>query len=172
LIDHLSLSSTTAAPGSEIANYNYSYIPYVFPTGIAVDKAAGNIYVADANVGVWVLAGITSVSPAAGTILATFNDAAGGCIALDDDGNMYVGHSGDTPGGADPPHVIVVASLSSTAATPGSVLYSFVDTTNPLSSPFGIALDSFGRIYVSDAYAYRVAVLNGIKSSAPGTEIT
>jgi hypothetical protein len=167
-----SSTSTTATPGTEIANFNKSYIPFVSPTGIAVDKATGNIYVADSAVAVWVLAGINSVSPAPGTILATFSNVGAGCVTLDGDGNMYVGHSGDfTPGGADPPRVIVLASLSSTTATPGSVLYSFVDTTNPLSSPFGIALDSFGRIYVSDTYAYRVAVLNGIKSSAPGTEI-
>ena len=167
-----SSSSTSVTPGSEIANFNHSYIPFVFPTGIAVDQKTGSIYVADSNVAVWVLAGIDSVSPPPGTILASFNNTASGCIALDDDGNMYVGHNGDfTPGGSDPPRVIVLASLSSTTATPGSVLYSFVDSTNPLSSPFGIAIDSFGRIYVSDTYAYRVAVLNGIKSSTPGTEI-
>ena len=161
-----SVTSTTVSPGTELASFNSSVFPLVFPTGIAVDKA-GNIYVGDGQEGrMTVLASLTSTTVKPGTVLLIVNVSAG-CITLDSQGNMYVGVT-DSNGG----RVQVFAALTSSSHKPGSLLYTFNNSaTEAFTTPYGIALDSVGRIYVTDQQTYRVVVLSAITSAHPGLEL-
>ncbi len=125
------------------------------PAGVAVD-ASGNVYVGDSgnhlireiSAGGTVStlagqAGVTGANNATGTA-ATFNNPVG--VAVDTLGNVYVADDGNnlireiSPGG-------VVTTLAG-SGSPGST--NATGTAASFSSPFGVAVDSSGIVYVGD----------------------
>ena len=130
------------------------------PTGIAVDLS-GNLYVADygnstirklvpsgGGYTVSTLAGIPGVTGLinGSTAKATFSSPYG--LAVDTQGNVYVADTGNavvrkiTPAGT----VSTLISNSYVITTNGNFGY----TNKFFETPMGIAVDTFGNIYVSD----------------------
>ncbi len=130
------------------------------PSGVAVD-ASGYVYVADTTNNtirkitpggvVNTLAGLAVQQGAADGLgtAAQFYNARG--VAVDKDGNAYVGDTSNhtirkiTPAG-------VVSTLAGLAGNPGST-----DGTGSLarfSSPWGVAVDATGNVYVADKFNY------------------
>ncbi len=153
---------------------------FYFPTNLAVDDA-GNVYVADSS-----NATIRKVTPAgvvttlagkagaygyldgAGTE-ARFYAPAG--IAVDGQGNIYVGDSGNqvirkiTPAG-------VVSTHAGQAGT-----YGYVDgpaASARFASPWRIAADSAGQVYVADAGSrtLRQISTSGVVSTLAGSTLS
>ena len=147
------------------------------PSGVAVDSA-GTIYVADSgnntirkvtgNGVVTTLAGSAGQSGSAdGTNqTALFNAPTG--VTVDNVGNVYVADSGNntirqiTGNG-------VVTTLAGNATQSGSA-----DGTNQtalFNHPFGVAADSTGNIYVTDAYNFtlRDVTTNGVVTTLAGS---
>ena len=132
------------------------------PSGVAVD-ASGYVYVADTTNNtirkitpggvVNTLAGLAVQQGAADGLgtAAQFYNARG--VAVDKDGNAYVGDTSNhtirkiTPAG-------VVSTLAGLAGNPGST-----DGTGSLarfSSPWGVAVDATGNVYVADKFNYTI----------------
>jgi serine/threonine protein kinase, bacterial len=130
------------------------------PFGIAVDKAA-NVYVADsANLRIRrvTLAGVVTTLAGSGT--ATFADGPGAAasfstpagVAVDLAGNVYVGDTSNerirrvTPGGT----VSTLAGSGTAAFTDGA------GATANFNSPYGVAVDAVGNVYVADQNNHRI----------------
>jgi len=122
------------------------------PSALAID-ASGNIYVADygnnlvrkiSTAGVvTTLAGSGSAGSANGNgTAASFNNPQG--IAVDASGNVYVADYGNnlvreiSPAGA-------VTTLGS-----GNSINNNTGNANPFATPYGIAVDATGNVYISD----------------------
>ncbi|MFP5501732.1 MAG: NHL repeat-containing protein [Candidatus Sericytochromatia bacterium] len=138
------------------------------PNGVAVD-VNGNVYVADTgNHRIRKITPAGLVSTLAGSGSPSFADATGTAahfyspsgIAVDAAGNVYVGDTGNqrirviTPGGA----VTTVAGTGTAGSSNGD------PTTATFSSPWGLALDQDGYLYVADQDNHRV---RKITPSAP-----
>ena len=137
-----------AADGTDTATFNS-------PLGVAVD-GAGNVYVADYGndlirkissagvVSTLAGSGATGADNGAGTA-ATFNLPEG--VAVDAAGNVYVADNGNnlirkiTPDGT----VSTLAGSGMAGSANGT------GTAASFNSPFGIAVDGTGNIYVADA---------------------
>jgi hypothetical protein len=121
-----------------------------FPAGVAVD-AGGKIYVANSDVGIGgggleVFAANPSGTSAAP--LASF-DLVGvslSGIALDAAGNIY--GAIPVPAAGVPTEVVVYAANPSGAAP--TVISTITGSSTGLNFPYGIALDSTGKIYVAN----------------------
>ena len=135
---------------------------FYYPLGVALDNA-GNLYVADARnytirkvtpIGTnWVVTTLAGLARVTGSADGTNSDARfshPGGVAVDSSGNVYVTDGGSntirklTPVGTN----WVVTTLAGTAASTGST-----DGTNGtalFSTPFGVAVDSAGSVYVTD----------------------
>ena len=110
------------------------------PSGVAVD-ASGNVYVADASQGT-----IRKVSSSAvvTTVAGSFAGPSG--IAVDGSGNIYVA-------GTDSCVIRKISSSGAVAVLAGSDLCGSADGTGSAAtffSPFGVAVDATGNIYVAD----------------------
>ncbi len=144
------------------------------PTGIAVD-AAGNVYVADFGNNkirkitksgvVTTLAGNGSRGSDDGSGgLVTFNQPSG--VAVDTAGNVYVADFG-----GNKIRKITPSGVTSTIAGTGSV-----GTTNgagnvaKFDSPFDVAVDLAGNVYVTDQENHRIRKINksGVVSTLAG----
>jgi uncharacterized protein YjiK len=147
------------------------------PTSVGID-ISGNLYVVDAAADtlrkvtptgvVTTLAGAANLAGSAdGTgAAARFNFAEG--IAVDSAGNLYVADSSNsilrkiTPEG-------VVTTLAGTAGMTGSA--DGTGATARFKSPFGVALDSAGNLYVTDAgnNTLRKVTASGVVTTLAGT---
>jgi sugar lactone lactonase YvrE len=143
------------------------------PSGVAVDSA-GNLYIADSNNQVIrkVAAGTGTISTVAGNGTSGFSGDGSAAtsaelahpfgIAVDSVGNLYIG---DT----DNQRVRMVAAGTGTITTVagnGSVGYSGdggAATSAQLYSPYGVAVDSAGNVYIADV------LNNAIRKVAAGT---
>ena len=158
-------TSTSTTPGTQLASLNdNTSLPLNDPAKVAIDTA-DRIHVADfANNRIVVLAPLTSATP--GAQLFQFNVSNSlyetNGIALDGAGNIYIASSGND-------RTVVLASLSSVTPAPGTVLLTVSDTSynQPLASDFELAMDTAGRIFVSDYRNARVLVLAGLLSVTP-----
>ena len=132
--------------------------------------AAGYIYVADdGNNNVNVLAPLSSIVPAPGTLLFTtapppvpVNNPYG--LTVDSQGFVYVGNFG----GND---ILVLASYSS--LSPLAEVLVIKPHDEGFADAAQVALDKVGNMYVTDFRNNRVAVLASVTSTvaAPGTEL-
>jgi uncharacterized repeat protein (TIGR02543 family) len=129
-----------------------------YPKGVTVDSA-GNVYVADTGNHrirkitpggvVTTLAGSTRGSADGIGTAAQFNNPEG--VAVDSEGNVYVADDGNncirkiTPGG-------VVTTLA--GSTQGSA--DGIGTAAQFNSPWGVAVDSEGYVYVADYANHRI----------------
>jgi sugar lactone lactonase YvrE len=164
-----SLTSTSVAPGTELFSFNRTVPAFTFPlVGLTLDSA-GNIFVADAdNLIIYVLASITSTTDKPGTQLRTIVDTQDAFHSpewpiLDGAGNIIVSDEGWG-------RVVVLASLTSTTATPGTQLYSFTgNASRPLLSPLGTALDSVGNLYIVDWSYSCIVVLSSYPAVLSGS---
>ncbi|MHB8522168.1 MAG: InlB B-repeat-containing protein, partial [Limisphaerales bacterium] len=157
------------------------------PSGVAVDSA-GNLYVADAANAtirkvtpagaVTTLAGLAGSSGSVDGVAsaARFGDPSG--VAVDGAGNVYVADTGNdtirkvTPAG-------VVTTLAGLAHSPGST--DGIGSAARFDSPFGVALDTAGNVYVTDSAndtirkvtpAGAVTTLAGLAGSSGSTDGT
>jgi hypothetical protein len=134
------------------------------PSGVAVDSA-GNAYVADSgNHCIRVVSPTGTVSTLAGNgnvgfangvgTSALFNNPKG--VAVDSSGNVYVADSGN--------HRIRVVSPSGSVSTlAGSGSQGFANGAGlgaQFYSPFGVAVDSVGTVYVADYNNHRIRVIS------------
>jgi streptogramin lyase len=173
------LSDTTIAagkPGS--ANGIGTAASFNRPFGVAVDRA-GNVYVADQGNNlirkispgavVTTLAGMVGVAGSANGMdtLATFNKPFS--VAVDSSGNVYVADTGNNLVRA-----ITPAGLVSTFA--GNGKEGAVNGTDSTSfrSPFGVAVDGSGNLYVADYGNNLIRMINkaGVVSTLAGTGAT
>jgi sugar lactone lactonase YvrE len=127
-----------------------------YPTGVAVD-GTGNVYVADGNNTIRKVTSTSVVTTLAGTAGnsgsidgtgATARFLSPSHIALDKEGNVYVADSGNhtirkvTPTG-------IVTTIGGLA---GRIGHEFgIGSIARFNSPYGVAVSSNGRIYVTDA---------------------
>jgi len=152
------LLSTTVLAGngaSGFADAQGTSAQFVTPMGIASD-GAGNLYVTDGNRVRKIVATTGAVSTLAGSgadghtdgqgTAATFGSLYG--IAVDASGNIYVS---DTKY----PGIRKITPTGTVTTVAGSGVAGLVDGTGTaakFASPKGIAIDSFGDIFVTDTY--------------------
>ena len=152
------------------------------PSGVAVDSA-GNLYIADSNNQVIrkVVAGTGTITTVAGNGTSGFSGDGSAAtsaqlahpfgIAVDSMGNLYIG---DT----DNQRIRMVAAGTGTITTVagnGGVGYSGdggAATSAQLYSPYGVAVDSAGDVYIADVLnsaIRKVAAGTGTISTVAGT---
>lgn len=161
------LAGSAGHPGS--ANGVGAVARFVLPRGLAVD-GGGNIYVADyfnnrirkvSGGLVTTLAGSSAGSNDGTGAAARFDKPA--AVALDSAGNIHVADTGNstvrkiTPAGD-------VSTLAGTALSMGSA--DGMGSAARFASPYGIAVDSSGYLYVGDS------VNHSIRKIAPGGMVT
>jgi sugar lactone lactonase YvrE len=150
--------TNTGLPNTGSPNSAQGQYLFIFPTSVARD-ASGNLYVADAanntidrvsTAGiVTTIAGTAAVvgsSDANGTN-ALFNQPNG--VALDSNGNIFVADTGNATIrkiGTDGTVTTLAGSVSNRGNRDGS------GTAAWFSAPTGIAADSSGNVYVTDAF--------------------
>jgi uncharacterized protein (TIGR03437 family) len=128
------------------------------PSGVAVDSA-GNIYIADGIC-------IQKVSNGVITIAATPVEAEGGSIAVDSAGNLYVGDTNSSSVRKVSNGVITTVAGNGTSGYAGD---NGPATSAQLNSPFGVAVDSAGNLYIADSGNNRVRkVSNGVITTVAG----
>ena len=124
------------------------------PSGVAVDSS-GNVYVADqSNHRIRKISPAGVVTTLAGSGNATFADGTGTAasfaiprgVALDSSGNVYVGDQTNN-------RIRKITSTGVVTTLAGSGNASFADGTGTaasFNSPFGVAVDLAGNVYVAD----------------------
>ncbi len=128
------------------------------PTGIVVDSASGNVYVAE--IGSNLVRKITSAGVVT-TLASGFNFVSG--IALDSLGNLFV---------ADKQNCAIKKITSAgvfTTFAGGSILWGNIDGTGAaaaFSGPEGVAVDSFNNVFVADTQN------NSIRKITPAGVVT
>jgi hypothetical protein len=136
---------------------------FCWPAGIALD-GSGNLYVGDNNNNmirkitsggvVTTLAGSGSIGSANGTgTAASFSGPVG--VTVDNLGNVYVADNGNnlireiTPGGV----VTTLAGSGACGSTNGPA------TSASFCTPLGVAVDTFGHVYVADSNLNSIRVI-------------
>jgi len=151
------------------------------PTGVAVD-ASGNLYIADSeNNRVRKVSQSGIITTAAGSATSGYSGDGGlatsaglsepNGVALDTAGNLYIG---DTEDG----RVRVVSPSGIITTVAGSTWYGGYTgdrgpaTAAQLSSPWGIAIDTTGRVYVADSGNNAIRLLQPAVASQPTLSIS
>jgi streptogramin lyase len=154
-----------------------------FPFGVALD-ATGNLYIADeGNHRVRKVAAVTGIiTTVAGNGSATFAGDGGAAtsasldpfaVALDESGNLYIADVGN--------HrirkVAATTGIVTTVAGDGSATFAGdggAATSASLNSPYGVALDASGNLYIADLNNYRIRKVDaasGIITTVAGNGI-
>jgi len=165
------ITSTFAGSSAGISGYSGDGGPadsatLQFPYGVAVDPT-GNVFIADDGNSV-----IRKVDTAGN--ISTFASNAGfaGIVSLisDSGGNLYAADYFDCVVGriSSAGAVSVVAGVQGVCGYNGDGIQA---TQAQLNSPWGLALDSKGNLYIADALNNRVRVVNtsGVISTVAGT---
>jgi sugar lactone lactonase YvrE len=144
------------------------------PLGVAVDSS-GNVYVGDAsNHRIRKITSAGVVSTFAGSGTAGFNDGATSSaqfnnprgVAVDSSGNVYVGDFSNHR-----IRKITSGGVVSTLAGDGTSGFNDGATSSAkFDSPFGVAVDSSGNVYVADYGNHRIRVITpaGVVSTFAG----
>jgi len=145
-----------------------------FPYGIAIDTT-GNVYVADlGNNSIHKITSLGLVTNLAGSNLRGFADGLGtiaqfnrpSSAALDMAGNVYVTDTGNH-------RVRKITSLGVVSTFAGTGEQGYVDGLGAraqFNSPYGIAVDMAGNVYVGDDSRIRKITPSGIVSTFAGSE--
>ncbi|MBL7990317.1 MAG: SBBP repeat-containing protein [Candidatus Kapabacteria bacterium] len=148
---------------------------FYFPTGVAVD-AAGNVFVADAgNSRIRKITSAGQVTTLVGLGQSGFADAARTSrqiyfpngVAVDGSGNVYVADHGNH-------RILKITSAGVVSTLAGSGQNGYADGTGTaaqFSSPFAVAVDADGSVYVADSYNRRIRKITsaGVVSTLAGS---
>jgi len=158
--------TTVAGGGSTFGdNAPATSVALSFPTGLALDSS-GNLYIADADRVLKVTNGVIATVAGPGTTLGDNGPATAASlnlpysVAVDSAGNLYIADTNNER--------IRKVTNGVITTVAGNGTYGFSGDNGPatiaqLNSPTGIAVDSAGNIYVSDAFNQRIRILT------PGT---
>ena len=168
--------STVAGSVQGSTNANGTSAQFYYPAGVAVDSS-GTVYVADRNNhrirkiapngDVTTLAG-SSAGFANGTgVAAQFNSPSS--VAVDDSGNVYVADSSNN-------RIRKITSTGVVTTLAGSGTAGASDGTGTgaqFSWPFGVAVDKFGVVYVSDQNNHRIRTISatGVVGTLAGSTV-
>ena len=184
-VDSLGVISTIAGPGTEI--FNRGRVPAIVarlksPYGVATD-AAGNFYIADRydhvirkvdTSGV-----ITTIAGTTGTTDGGFSGDGGPAaeaqlaypygVATDSAGNLYIADAGN-----DRIRKVDTSGKITTFAGDGTESYGGDGgqaISAQLHSPYGVAADSVGNVYIADTYNHRIRKVDssGVITTIAGT---
>jgi hypothetical protein len=140
---------------------------FIYPFGVVVDSSS-NVYVVDLSAGTirkvrpsgtnWVVTTLSTVTVSFGSVTPVqLNQPEG--IALDAQGNFYVGSSGDntiqklTPAGTN----WLVTTLAGAANVEGAA--DLAGTNAGFNFPTGVAVDTNGNVYVADTDNSKIRVV-------------
>ncbi len=153
------------------------------PEGVAIDPV-GNLYICDNKC-------VRKVSPASGGTITTFAGVGtstgysgdGGPayfarvsgvhdVAVDKYGNVYLADAGNNR-----VRKVTLDGIINTIAGTGGAGFNgdgIAATAAQLNSPYGVAIDDTGNIYIADSYNYRIRKINvaGIITTVTGTGIS
>jgi hypothetical protein len=122
---------------------------FTYPYGVAVDSS-GNIYIADNFGGVVSVVALSGDTYTQGAVLGGFNGPYG--VAVDAHGNVYISETGYI--NQDEPNDVIKETVSSTPY--GNSYAQSVVPTSGLNTPYGVAADSSGNVYIADGVNDRI----------------
>ena len=158
----------TTFAGSGIAGFDDAPIAtngkFLFPSGVAVDTAGSNVYVADlGNHRIRRISG-GALSTHAGTGTGGFQNGTAASAEFNSPADVAIDGSGDVLVADRDNHRIrrIRAGSVTTAAGTGSEGFADGTTSNAqFSSPVGLTVSGTGSIYVADSANHRLRIIEG-----------
>ncbi len=173
--DSITYTISTFAGGGLPINVSGPSASLYGPSSIAVDKS-GNVFFTDLNAVIrldaktgtlTLVAGNGTAGPSVNNISATdaqLNYPAG--VALDAAGNVYIADSGNNSVRKVSNGIITTVAGNGTSGFSGD---NGAATSAQLSSPWGIAVDSAGNLFIADEFNSRIRkVSNGVITTVAG----